>query len=297
MTHGRPCTAAATATTATATLSHSLAKKQRRQKTRTKANTRTAIWHAARAILDEDAATRRYLIDWEDVDPDTGTLWKPTWEPRHNANTALVGEWAARKAGQSAVDARGGIYDCQNKMSNGDKVKAEGRLMREGRGGHTKAKWKPKIKNQDEDKQKPVAENKDPSGSQTLALVSVPAKVIVGERKRHYIAGRGQDTLTREPFDNTEGPKQNASCELADALKARKRRERQAPHSGLGEEKGEEKEKEKHNTITGDNRDFLVPSAYAAYTENMAGIAARNSIEKPSPFGNPMSRPLPNGKV
>ncbi|KAH7016616.1 hypothetical protein B0J12DRAFT_546946, partial [Macrophomina phaseolina] len=48
------------------------------------------LWRA-RGILDESA--RHYRIDWEGVDPATGKRWAPTWEPKRNANAALIQHW------------------------------------------------------------------------------------------------------------------------------------------------------------------------------------------------------------
>jgi hypothetical protein len=55
---------------------------------------------AVKAIIDEDPAGRRYLVDWEGIDPDTGRPWLPTWEPYsylyHAKETRLA--WDTRKA-------------------------------------------------------------------------------------------------------------------------------------------------------------------------------------------------------
>ncbi|KAL8292772.1 hypothetical protein RQP46_001384 [Phenoliferia psychrophenolica] len=39
----------------------------------------------------------QYFIDWEGCDAN-GDPWEPTWEPKRNANAALVAEWAEEKA-------------------------------------------------------------------------------------------------------------------------------------------------------------------------------------------------------
>lgn len=46
-------------------------------------------------ILDERAAD--YLLDWTDIDPQTGEQWDPTWEPKSFVSELLVEEWNERK--------------------------------------------------------------------------------------------------------------------------------------------------------------------------------------------------------
>ncbi|KAH7044091.1 hypothetical protein B0J12DRAFT_551443, partial [Macrophomina phaseolina] len=48
-------------------------------------------WHAARSIL--DASATHYLIAWEGNDPATGAPFEPSWQPKRNANAALVRTW------------------------------------------------------------------------------------------------------------------------------------------------------------------------------------------------------------
>lgn len=34
---------------------------------------------SSQRILDEDVKKRKYKVDWEGVNPDTGRSWSPTW--------------------------------------------------------------------------------------------------------------------------------------------------------------------------------------------------------------------------
>jgi len=58
--------------------------------------------YSARAILKE--TKKKYLIEWEGIDPKTGEAYKPTWEPKSYANEALVQDYKARKAALKKSD-------------------------------------------------------------------------------------------------------------------------------------------------------------------------------------------------
>ncbi|KAK8173403.1 class II histone deacetylase complex subunits 2 and 3-domain-containing protein [Phyllosticta citrichinensis] len=47
----------------------------------------------ARAILDEDTFARKYLVDWEGLDPTTGEPFEPTWEHYEFCTEDLINEW------------------------------------------------------------------------------------------------------------------------------------------------------------------------------------------------------------
>lgn len=47
-----------------------------------------AAWYAAPDILDE--TNTHYLIAWEGDDPATCASFEPPWQPKRNANAALV---------------------------------------------------------------------------------------------------------------------------------------------------------------------------------------------------------------
>jgi hypothetical protein len=88
--------------------------KRKRNSTKTKPNKRSryvqssasepsnesdTLW-AAECILDERVigGIRKYQIQWQGIDPDTGKAWEPTWEPEENANDLLVADWLQEKA-------------------------------------------------------------------------------------------------------------------------------------------------------------------------------------------------------
>lgn len=50
------------------------------------------------AIKDiEDETSTHFLLSWEGIDPSTGENWKPTWEPKSNANSAAKRAWKEKK--------------------------------------------------------------------------------------------------------------------------------------------------------------------------------------------------------
>ncbi|KAK7517113.1 class II histone deacetylase complex subunits 2 and 3-domain-containing protein [Phyllosticta citriasiana] len=51
----------------------------------------------ARSILDEDSYARKYLVDWEGLDPNTGNPFEPTWEPYEFCTDNLIAEWEQQK--------------------------------------------------------------------------------------------------------------------------------------------------------------------------------------------------------
>ena len=53
-------------------------------------------FHPIEAILEEKG--RKYKIQWKGTDPETGRPYKPTWEPKENANEEAVQDWKDRKA-------------------------------------------------------------------------------------------------------------------------------------------------------------------------------------------------------
>jgi hypothetical protein len=57
------------------------------------------LW-AADCILDEHVVrgVRKYYIQWNGTDPDTGKAWEPSWEPAENANDLLVAHWEQERA-------------------------------------------------------------------------------------------------------------------------------------------------------------------------------------------------------
>lgn len=54
-------------------------------------------WWPARDIRAENAD--KYLIEWDGVNPSTNAPWRPSWQPKRNANAALVQAWKRAKAG------------------------------------------------------------------------------------------------------------------------------------------------------------------------------------------------------
>ncbi|KAG6905085.1 hypothetical protein DXG01_005193 [Tephrocybe rancida] len=40
----------------------------------------------------------KYLVEWEDVDPDTNEPWNDTWEKKEDISEDLVADWEAQKA-------------------------------------------------------------------------------------------------------------------------------------------------------------------------------------------------------
>ncbi|KAK9899803.1 hypothetical protein P389DRAFT_207425 [Cystobasidium minutum MCA 4210] len=56
----------------------------------------------ARRILDEDTKKRRYKVDWEGVNPDTGRAWSPTWEPYEFVSEALINEFKLKQRRRAA---------------------------------------------------------------------------------------------------------------------------------------------------------------------------------------------------
>lgn len=56
---------------------------------------------AARRILKDNGS--HYLVEWEGIDPATGRLYKPTWEPHDFVTPALETEWKGVIATQSTV--------------------------------------------------------------------------------------------------------------------------------------------------------------------------------------------------
>ncbi|KAF2188505.1 hypothetical protein K469DRAFT_519327, partial [Zopfia rhizophila CBS 207.26] len=48
------------------------------------------LWGATSILKEND---RKYFIAWKGVDPATGEAYKPTWEPKRNANRELVKAW------------------------------------------------------------------------------------------------------------------------------------------------------------------------------------------------------------
>ncbi|KAI5475590.1 hypothetical protein MNV49_001146 [Pseudohyphozyma bogoriensis] len=49
-------------------------------------------------ILDESATS--YLLKWSDIDPATGEIYEPTWEPKGNAEVTLIREWRRKQLRQ-----------------------------------------------------------------------------------------------------------------------------------------------------------------------------------------------------
>ncbi|XP_014550392.1 hypothetical protein COCVIDRAFT_31852 [Bipolaris victoriae FI3] len=56
---------------------------------------------AARRILKDNGT--RYLVEWEGIDPATGRLYEPTWEPHDFVTPALEAEWKEIIAARSTV--------------------------------------------------------------------------------------------------------------------------------------------------------------------------------------------------
>jgi hypothetical protein len=64
-------------------------------------------WKAG-CILEERLVGRKrqYLIKWTDIDPSTGRVYPPTWEPKENANALLIASWAQEQASGGAQGPR-----------------------------------------------------------------------------------------------------------------------------------------------------------------------------------------------
>ncbi|KAH8723287.1 hypothetical protein GQ44DRAFT_774117 [Phaeosphaeriaceae sp. PMI808] len=64
---------------------------------------------AATGILEDNGT--HYLVEWDGVDPATGSSYEPTWEPHDFVTPALEAEWKETKAAQSRVQSYGETSD------------------------------------------------------------------------------------------------------------------------------------------------------------------------------------------
>lgn len=59
-------------------------------------------WPASRILKDNDT---HYLVEWDGVDPVTGTPYQPTWEPHSFVTQALESEWKVSMTQPSSAKA------------------------------------------------------------------------------------------------------------------------------------------------------------------------------------------------
>ena len=66
------------------------------------------LWEAD-CILDErgPAATGSYLVKWKGTDPDTGEIYKPTWEKKSGCTPDLIRDWKKLKKADPSVVGKG----------------------------------------------------------------------------------------------------------------------------------------------------------------------------------------------
>lgn len=220
---------------------HPPAKKQKKAPTtttRAAATKKPSPWYTARAILDEDAC--RYLIDWEAGDD--GTLFAATWEPKRNANAALVKEWKDDKRSEAKGKPKGRKEKATKPAAAVDAGVSSAKTE------ETEAAADAGVASTKKGKARKRAVPK--SSTVQAPAVQEPAKAdpavfsvreIVAERKGVYRVAWEPDATTGEVYEDTWEPKGHVSQDLVQAWK-KTRKERMQQNKQRKEQQGRQQE-------------------------------------------------------
>ncbi|KAH7028432.1 hypothetical protein B0J12DRAFT_609287 [Macrophomina phaseolina] len=170
----------------------------------------TSLWRA-RGILDESA--RHYRIDWEGVDPATGKRWAPTWEPKRNANAALIQHWKQKRK-------------TENKKRENTREYSN---MEEG--GHMEGLGKEEEKQKDDQDKDDKEDDEDDDEDDDADIF--PANLIVDERKRQYLVTWENEKKPGKVYKNSWVSKGSVSEDLVEAWNRLKMAKKLEKHKKL----------------------------------------------------------------